>query len=530
MSDHRHVTVKDRRTEPAGHGRRGSRRAGGDGGQPPNDPAYDDGPSRGPGRRPGGLSTGGWVSVAMTCVLVAGTLGAYKVYRDIDGNITRQNVEEKLGADRPPETGALNVLIVGSDSREGADNKKYGQHMQGQGERTDTIMLLHIAPDRDKATLLSFPRDSMVQVPECENLKTKATIPSGIRMINSTFNDGGIACTWKTIEELTQIHINHFVKVDFSGFKGIVDALGGIEICLPKDVSDKKAKLELTKGKHLVKGETALAYVRARYSLGDGSDLDRIKRQQVFINQVVQKATSSGLLTDIGKLSGFLEAVTSSMTVDSKLDVARMVEIAQSAKSLTAKGLQGVTIPWMLDPTDTNRVIWRQPAANELFETIRNDTEVTASPAPNASAKPTIKHEQVQVQVFNGTDKYGLAKEVAAKLAAQGFRVTQVGNARPATGNVPTTALRYGKKDAEGADYADAVAARLSGDKLTPIAGKMKPASVENYVSTIPVTEPPDGPIIQLIIGDDWKGVRVPTKIPDSLKGDIIDSKTNPCL
>ncbi|WP_406318522.1 LCP family protein [Streptosporangium sp. NBC_01639] len=528
MSDHRHVTVRDRRTEPGSHGRRGSRRAGGNGGQqPPENPVEYDRPPRKPGRNTGRLSMGGWISVGMTCVLVVGTLGAYKVYRGLDDNIDRLNVESQLGA-RPPETGALNVLVVGSDSREGEANKKYGQHMQGQGERTDTIMLLHISPNRDKATLLSFPRDSVVQAPACQNPTTKAVVPAGLKMINATFNEGGIVCTWKTIEALTQIRLNHFVKVDFAGFKGIVDALDGIEICLPEDVSDKKAKLELSKGRQVVKGETALAYVRARYSLGDGSDISRIKRQQVFLQQVMKKATSSDLLTDFGKLSNFLTAATSSMTVDTKLTVERMVEIAQSAKSLTAKGLQAVTVPWMPDPTDKNRVVWK-PEAQNLFEAIRSDIEPTASPTPNAPAKPTVKNEQVQVQVFNGTDTAGRASEVAAKLVAQGFKVTQVGNARPATGNVPATALHYGKKDAEGAAYADAVAARLSGDKLTPVAGKVRPATVENYAPSIPAAAPLDGPVVQLVIGADWKGVRVPTQIPDSLKGDVVDSKTNPC-
>ncbi|MEU7987443.1 LCP family protein [Streptosporangium canum] len=529
MSDHRHVAVEDRRAETTSPGRRASRRAGGNGGAPPEPPADYAKPPRNPGRKAKRLSVGAWISVAMTGVLVVGTLGAYKFYRDIDGLIDRDDVESRLGVNRPPETGALNVLVVGSDSRAGAGNKKYGQHMQADGERTDTIILLHISPNRDKATMISFPRDSMVNVPNCKNPKTKAIIPGGLKQINATFNDGGIDCTWTTIETLTQIHINHYVKVDFAGFKGIVDALGGIEICLPKDVTDKRAKLDLTKGKHIVKGETALAYVRARYGLGDGSDTSRIKRQQVFLNQVMQKATSSDLLTDLGKLTGFLEAAAASVTVDKNLDTRRMLEIAQSAKALTAKGLQAVTVPWMPDPADKNRVVWREPAAGELFESIRSDIEVTKSPAPDAPAKPTVKNEQVQVQVFNGTDKPGVAKEVAAKLVAQGFRVTQVGNARPATADVPTTALRYGKKDAEGAAYADAVAARLSGDKLTPIAGKTKPASVENYAATIPATPLPTGPVVQLIIGADWKGVRVPTKIPDSLKGDIIDSETNPC-
>ncbi|GAB2446990.1 LCP family protein [Streptosporangium sandarakinum] len=523
MSDHRQVAVKDRRAEPTGPGRRAARRAGGDDRPPPEEPPVSRRSSRSPRR--GGLGLSRWIGIGVTGLLVLGTLGGYKVYHDIEGEFKKLNIDDELGKNRPPETGALNVLIVGSDTREGAGNKRYGQHMQGLGERTDTIMLLHISPDRDKATLISFPRDSVVQVPECRSPQTKAVIPPGPRMINATFNEGGIACTWKTIESLTQIHIDHFVKVDFSGFKNIVDALGGVPICVSKDVVDKKAKLELKAGNHVVKGETALAYVRARYSMGDGSDLSRIKRQQVFLNQVMKKATSSDLLTDPIKLNSFLKAAAGSLTMDSHLNVNRMLEIAQSAKKLTAKGLQAITVPWMPDPADKNRVVWRPEAAN-LFEAIRADTEVTQP--DKASTKPAVKNEQVRIQVLNGTGRPGVAGEAAAKLADQGFVVVQTGNAGPATG-VPTTSVRYAKAETEGAAYGDALALRLSGDKLTPVAGKMRPTNVQNYAPTIPVTTPPKGPIIQLVIGNDWKGVRVPTKIPDSLKGNVVDSKTDPC-
>lgn len=576
MSDHRHVAVSARNTAPAIPGRRGSRRAGHDGGSPPENPTPQGDPPRHGGSggsggsgghgRPGGaggkarrLSAGAWVSIALTGVMVVGTLTGYKFYRDIEGNIKREDVEGMLSANRPPETGALNVLVVGSDSRDGAGNKKYGQHLQGQGERTDTIILLHISPNRDKATLISFPRDSMVQAPQCQNPRTKAIIPPGLRQINATFNDGGIVCTWDTIEALTQIHINHFVKVDFSGFKGIVDALGGIEICLPKDVVDKKAKLDLTKGKHTVQGETALAYVRARYQLGDGSDISRIKRQQVFLTQVMKKATSSDLLTDLGKLTSFLQAATSSVTMDRNLTTARLLEIAQSAKSLTAKGLKSVTVPWRPYAPDPGRVEWAQPQADQLFAAIRSDIEVqpTATPKPSgtgtgtgketeAPAKPAIKPAQVRVQVLNGTNTSGRAVEVAEALTAQGFTVVEVGNAQLPTGaDQPKTKVLYAKNAEDGADYAQPVAAKLlHQEKIVPAAGKIKPNTVEPYkpaATSTPGTgaTPPatgtagtatDGPVIQLVIGADWKGVASPIKIPDSIKENVVDANTNPCL
>ncbi|MEV5552555.1 LCP family protein [Nonomuraea wenchangensis] len=460
------------------------------------------------------------MSVGLTGVLVAGTLGGYAYYRSIFSSIEQEDIV--VDATRPPETGALNVLLVGSDSREG-DNKKYGAKSQGLGERTDTIMLLHISPNRDKATMISFPRDSMVQVPQCTG-HNGTVIGPGIRQINSAFNDGGINCTIKTLESLTNIKIDHFVKVDFTGFKGVVDALGGIEICLPKPVNDPKAKLVLGAGKHVVSGEQALGYVRTRYALGDGSDLSRIQRQQVFLTKVLAKVTDGGLLTNPVRLNGFLHSAAAAVTVDSGLTPDRMLEIADSVKGLTAKELKGITVPVEAYPQDKNRVQFSEPAARNFFEAVRNDVEVTATPTPGKPAARKIEHGQVRVQVLNGTGEQGKALQVAEELTAQGFAVIQVGNA-PAT---PVTALRYAKKDTQdGPAYADAVAARLSKDKRTPTAGKIAPLNTDVYRSKVPT--PKGGPVVQLVIGADWPGVRVLSAIPDSLKDKVIDVNTDPC-
>jgi LCP family protein required for cell wall assembly len=527
MSDHRHAGAKDRGAEP---GRRASRRAGDDGGPPPENLPPHGGPPRG---RKSGLSVGGWVSIAVTGVMVLGTLGGYTLYRNTLAGFNTIDLSGKLSANRPVnETGAINVLLVGSDTREG-DNLQYGQKMLNAGKRTDTIILMHISPNRDKATLISFPRDSVVDMPACKS-ETGAPVAARHEMINAAYNEGGITCTISTIEALTDIRIDHFVEVDFTGFKNIVNALGGVRICLTKPVDDKKAKLTLPAGWHLLAGEKALGYVRLR-GYGDGSDISRIKRQQVFLSQVVKKATSSELLTDPVKMLNFINTAAKSVRMDEELakDTGTLLEIGQSAQKLTAGGVKLITVPWGPHPDDPNRVAWVQPYANQLFAAIKNDTEVT--PPPDPKAKPAVKREQVRVQVYNGTDTPNRAREVAAELADQGFVVTHVGNARPAAANVPTTAVRYAKKDAaDGVSYGDAVAARLSGDKRAPIAGKVKPVSTEKYVPTVappptPGGKAPTGPVIQLIIGADWPGVRALPKIPDALTDKVVDSKTNPC-
>jgi LCP family protein required for cell wall assembly len=374
-------------------------------------PPDDDGPPR--GHRGGGGQGGkmrvlAWVSIGVTSLMVAGALTGYVVYRDAFGNIKQKSINDDIINPRPVDTGALNVLLVGSDTRAGEGNAKYGQETarkaDGGGKRTDTIILLHISPDRDQARLISFPRDSMVQIPKCKNETTKQEMPPRRDMINSAYNSGGVACTISTLETLTGIRVNHFVEVDFSGFKNIVDALGGIEICLKSGVNDKYSKLVLPPGKSLLNGEKALGYVRLR-KYGDGSDLQRIKRQQIFLSKVIAKATSSELMTDVGKLRNFIAAAAGSVTMDPALanDTEKLISIAMSTKQLTAKGVELTTVPVLPDPDNPEaRVVWRQPDAAKLFTAIKTDTEVT-EPSPSASAsasakpKVTPKPEQVRV-------------------------------------------------------------------------------------------------------------------------------------
>ncbi|MEW9527109.1 LCP family protein [Microbispora sp. NPDC049125] len=481
--------------------------------------------SGGGGRR--GLGVLGWISVGLTAVLVIGTLTAYKVYRNAYDLIVRGASTDDLDKSRPVNaTGAINVLLVGSDTRAG-DNKKYGQHLVNDGERTDTIMLLHVSPNRDGATLLSFPRDSMVMIPQCRNLQSKAVVPPHLGMINSAFSDGGMICTRRTIETLTQIHIDHYVKVDFTGFKNIVNALNGIQICLPQAVNDRQSKLNLPAGKQVVKGEQALAYVRLRHGIGDGSDIGRIRRQQVFISQVVKKATSSALLTDVGRLNAFIDAAARSVTMDDALNAEALLQIAQSAKKLTAKGFKATTVPWIPDPANPKaRVVWKQPDAGNLFNAVRSDTEVTATPSPSASAsgaaaKPTgpviTKPQQVKIQVFNGTNTQGKGKEVAEQLAGLGFKVVGVGDARKPDGtDQPKTLVRY---TGPGWDYSKILTGKLL-TTVAPETGKVAGGPVTPFT---PASPPPDapvgkvpGPVIQLVVGADWKGVRVPLEVGDN--------------
>ncbi|WP_433247800.1 LCP family protein [Streptosporangium sp. CA-135522] len=433
-----------------------------------------------------------WLVAVVTAVVVAVAATVGGAYLKLTGNVKHIDVQaEDLGT-RPVKvaTKALNVLVVGSDQRSGK-NAKYGKF---PGERTDTIMLAHISPKRDNAMVVSFPRDSMVALPEC---RAKQGLPgqrAHLGMINESFNSGGITCTWKTVEALTGIRIDHFVKVDFTGFKGMVDAVGGVEVCVPEPIHDKKALLTLPAGRQTLKGEQALGYVRARYSLGDGSDIGRIQRQQMFIASMVKKVMSGETLTDPTRLFGFLDAATKSVTTDPALTPLVMKDLASSAQGLAAGQIHFITTPWRYSVTYPGRVEWVEPQSKKLFQIVARDKAVDGSGVKGGQAK--VARSKIQVEVRNGTGRSGLATQVAAILEERGYHIAKIGDAprKP----YPKTTIAYSPNGAPGAPT-------LTRDLLSSTARPVPRATTARLVLTI---------------GDDWKGLKpLRPDDPDNLKG-----------
>ncbi|MFJ2030832.1 LCP family protein [Streptosporangium sp. NPDC087985] len=295
------------------------------------------------------------VATAAIALVPALLLGAGQSMSVLSG---RQTVPSPVG-DRPDKrTEALNILLVGTDSETGTP--RYRQ----PGARSDTMLLLHLPADREKVTVISIPRDSMVRIPSCG-----PDIPARTDMINSAFYAGGLACAWKTVESLTGVRVDHAVELDFSGFAGLVDAVGGVEITLPQAVDDPKSGLRLPAGRHLLDGKQALAYVRARYSLGDGSDIQRIKRQHLLMSALAKKMKKP--LADPALLHAFLTEATKWVKTDAGLDLETMYAIAGSLAKTDPEALLFVTVPWRPYPDDPHRIQWLQPAAEQLFALIR---------------------------------------------------------------------------------------------------------------------------------------------------------------
>ena len=411
----------------------------------------------------------GWASIVMSAVMVAASLTAYGFYRSINGSITRDNVDDQLNADRPPKLdNSLNILLIGSDSREGA-NRQFGAD---QGGGSDTTILMHISPGGERAIGISFPRDSMVRIPECRK-KDGTRVPPSFGQLNWAYSYAGPACTWNLIEDLTKIRIDHYVEIDMAGFIKVVDALGGVEICVPKAVNDPKADLVLKKGRQIVDGRKAVGYVRTRTGgLGDGSDLSRIKRQQAFMGSVVTKATSGDLLKDPAKTYAFLKAVAGAVKVDDRLTLNTMQRLARSLQGMSAGKVTFVTVPVQPYPPDRNRVQINQAQAKPLFDAIRQDNELPKAPPPPSSAQPAARPDQTRVVVLNDTTTQGLAQRTADGLKDKGFQIVQVGSRRRSAGK-PTQIL-YG----QGAErQAAALAQAVPGVRPEPYA-KAKPGLV----------------------------------------------------
>ncbi|MEU5883252.1 LCP family protein [Spirillospora sp. NPDC047279] len=418
----------------------------------------------------------GWVSVGLSAVMVAGSLAAYGVYYKTVGNIAHEDVNANVGPNRPKKlNSAMNILLLGSDTRAGG-NAKYGRSMKNEPPRSDTMILLHLSPGGGQAMGISFPRDLMVPIPACKT-KNGSTAATSRGQINSSFTNGGASCVIKTIEGISNVKIDHFMQVDFNGFKAITNAVGGVDVCLTKDVNDRQSKLRLSRGRHTIKGETALAYVRVRHGLGDGSDTDRIKRQQKFMGSLANKAMSAGVLSNPNKLLSLLNATTKSLTTDEDLTPQVMMRIAQGMQGMTSGKLRFVTVPSGPDSLDPNRVMLRQPDASNFFSAVRNDKTVPSEPKAGATK---VTPSQVKVRVYNASGIEGQASRVIAALEGQGFNASLGGNVTPTA----ATKVLYGPG-------ADQQAAFLS--KLIPTAPA--PAARTNGAAA---------GVVDLAIGRDW--------------------------
>ena len=442
-----------------------------------------------------------WVAVGAVVIVAAGTLGAYLKYRAVYDSITRVTVPTTALGHRPPvySTDSQNILVYGDDNRAGLTPHQQYVLRTGhdQSNNTDTIMLVHISPGRHRLTVVSIPRDTMVPVYECNSgpgYTGQQANPAGAVQINSLLQIGGPTCLWKTVEQMTGVRIDHFIGIGMLGFVKVVDDLGGVNVCVPFNVNDPVSGLNLKAGEQHITGVQALAFWRTREDLGDGSDLQRIQRDQFMSVQVVKGVLHSGLLSNPIRLLRIVSDAAASMTTDAGMTVSDLVSIGQSFRDLSGQNVQFITMPNEKWTQNANRVQPMQPQAGEVFGAIARDMtvpKVSTTPGPSSTGGAqvlTTSPANVKVEVLNGSGVSRVANEAAAGLTGRGFNVT-------GTGDAPNFA--YTKSVIEYSTAADMPAVNTLEKELTNVTSLQ-------VASVAPGT-------VDLILGSDFTGLKAQT-------------------
>ncbi|SHL58927.1 LCP family protein [Actinacidiphila paucisporea] len=424
------------------------------------------------------------IAVVVSCAVLL-VAGAGAIYLKLNANIATFD-SAGLSKNRPAAAQAdanghkaVNVLLIGSDTRAGA-NAKLGGAKSGPVGRSDTTILLHVYPDHKHAVGISIPRDSLVDIPPCLLPDGTWSKDQPAAMFNSAFSmgdtaKGNPACTQNTVEKLSGLRIDHTMVVDFAGFASMTSAVHGVEVCVPNDIYQgdmnpnlgHKGKVVLKAGMQNLQGQQALDYVRVRHGVGDNSDVGRMLRQQAFLSALISKVKGQGM--NPTTLLPLANAATKSLTVDPGLgSAAKLMSFGLSLKGIDLKNIQFITAPWKYSGSRIDLV---HPAVDDLFAELRADRTlegVNASgkttPTPTPSA--TVDGTGIMVSVYNGTYTVGLAGKAADLLKADGFTVMNSTNAK--TKDHTVTRIEYGS-GAGAKAQADTVAKLFPGAQLVPL-------------------------------------------------------------
>jgi LCP family protein required for cell wall assembly len=354
----------------------------------------------------------GLVAAALAVVLVSGASVAAIAVGQLAGDVQGGTVEltHLNGATAPPSIdaikGGVNLLLVGTDTRTGQasqfQNRADLAGSSGAGNN-DVTILVHIAEDHRSAMVVSFPRDLVLPIPACTNPKTGGKYGAHTGMLNTTLSQGGLACPVLTIEKLTGITIPYAASISFDGVAAMSDAVGGVTVCVASPIRDPFTGLDLPAGANTIQGWQALAFLRTRHGVGDGSDLGRISNQQVFLSALARTAKSDGVLTNPLKLYALAHAAATNMQLSAELShVDTMVAIALALKSIPLSSIVMIQYPVATNPADVNRVIPSTYADKAVNTALQQDQQVvltgqtgrgavldpSATPAPTTPATP----------------------------------------------------------------------------------------------------------------------------------------------
>ncbi|MFJ3304944.1 LCP family protein [Streptomyces sp. NPDC086549] len=413
--------------------------------------------------------------MVLTVAILGTACAGYLYYQHLNANIKTDalnNGDAKDRAAKPKANAAgqtpLNILLIGSDGRNTAADQKLGgaKDTFNTAPRADVQMLLHLSADRSNMSVVSMPRDTLLQIPKCTDPDTGKVYAAStsLAMTNDSLGRGGPGCTVATWEKLTDIHIDHFMMVDFSGVVSMADAIGGVPVCVDANIYSHTSTghgsgLKLKKGTTSIKGKQALQWLRTRYGFEDGSDIARTKAQHMYMNSMVRQLRTNATLSNPGKLRGLAETATKALTVDNGLGtVAKLYDLSTELKKVPTKRITMTTMPWVYS-SDGNRVLPKPTDAAKLFRLVREDIALDGkdkkkTSKPKTSTDPAAADDEIAVQVQNGTKSgggtavTGRAGTIARLLVGKGFdkavadTSTLLGEER--------TVVRYPSADLEG--------------------------------------------------------------------------------
>ncbi|MET7637577.1 LCP family protein [Streptomyces sp. NPDC005438] len=460
-----------------------------------------------------------WTGATLALLVVGGSISAYLLYEHFNGNIDKVDVgiHNEAKGDEP-----LNILVIGTDARSGKGNTGYGD--AGSVGHADTTLLFHVSKDRTNATALSIPRDMITDIPSCPTKQkdgSEKVIPGTTKTrFNTSLGQSGRdpGCTWRTVEKMTGVKINHFMMADFNAVKELSSAVGGVEVCAAKDINDPKSHLRLKAGRHTVKGEQALAFVRTRHTIGTGSDLSRIELQQQFIGSMIRKMKSSGTVSNPSKLFKMANVMTDNLTVDTGIgSVKKLTDLAKDLRQVDTKNITFATVPVLDNPEDPATVILNESKAKSLFKMVRSDKSLSKTggkkkPEDNLKNVDAAPAEQVRVDVTNGGGPIGAAQETVDWLQ-NNKSVRLSTNAGNAPQKLTKTRLTYATNQAGQAK----TLAKMMG---------LSSSALKKSSEKADAREP-----MQLILGKDFEAagepVSPPEKAPDGVQN--VNAKKKVC-
>ncbi|MEU5897667.1 LCP family protein [Streptomyces venezuelae] len=423
-------------------------------------------------------------------VLVAAGIG-HAVVTGLDTGIKRVDAFRDM-KNRPEAGNGMNVLLVGTDGRDKLSPEDKQKYRLGGApcHCTDTIMIVHISEDRDRASVVSLPRDSYADLPAHTDRTTREQHHEHPNKINAAYAEGGPNLTVRTVEHMTKVKIDHYLEVDFTSFMKTVDVLGGVEICTARPLQDSHTGLNLAEGTHLMNGGEALQYVRSRYVDG-ASDLGRMQRQQRFLAALIAKATGSGVLLNPVKFRDVTLTLLGAVRADNGFGTDEILDLGRAMRGFSPSSSEFTTVP--LSDKGTNipgigsTLVWHPQKSEKLFDALREDRPLAVRHGKGRATLVGVAPQQIRVQVDNGTGDPELGKRVDAALAKTGFRTSQL------PGNVPGAAARPAQRTVVAYDprwdrSAKALATALPGSELREVPGQ--------------------GATLKVIAGTDFKEVR----------------------